>query len=830
MKKVIVFVLLSLSVLAVVYWLGIEVAYLYLYRTLAISFDTGLLFFTGKWDYFLLLNGIALYFILDIFYNQFIRRSKKGKNRKRGLTRYEKSNYKHLAHLHEAKKGLTRLEFDVSGHLCNIDYAKPEILIGQIISVYILRQTIRFIHQLFLAAKSAVIVYIKSGVADAQSNMYLAVSGKTAVSVLLSVGLFVLCGYVFALLHQDWTQFDSRTMVDRLMKLHLRDYCDDVFDTPKQYWNRLISKLKLSDVHKMNPKQNFQIGGKQVTRRGGFPVLTYRNRVYVNAADCHSMIVATTRAGKSYSIISIMIDLLRMNGESMVINDPKGELRDTQVQKLINDGYDVYFLDFIEPERGDCWNPLGIAIQKYREAQQKEKKDKQLYFDEFDSVLKDLNRQLENTENELERSMIIERINEVLNDAPQLDTSAAQEALQDIANIMTFDEKDTNGRFWNSQAGELIVGYANLLLEETTLDPETGEQVPLPDDLIHFKSIKQVAMAGAEAIDKRGTTLLSDYLKKYRNSTDKSVTSLAQYAAAPGPTKGSIDSVFSDKSRMMTMSESVMRMTSRSTFDLKDIARKKTAVFIIVHGDKSTYYPFVSMFIEQMYEEAMAVAREHGGRMPYPVNCIFDEAGIMPSLKSIDNMVSFGASAGFRLTLAVQDTSQLERRYGKEVAHTLMNNMQNFAYLMGGDPETLKTVSEKAGKRLIWNEEQGHYDERAVVSTERLSKLSMGETLIIQLRKNPVLTRLLGYRDYCFYDRMPKGDISSHQQLKHVPYFDLKQAYSSKENKQQSAVQSTPSISSFSKKPDQQKKKEVDQEIVSTGYLNLENTLVKKEH
>ena len=141
----------------------------------------------------------------------------------------------------------------------------------------------------------------------------------------------------------------------------------------------------------------------------------------------------------------------------MVINDPKGELRDTQVQKLIDDGYDVYFLDFIEPERGDCWNPLGIAIQKYREAQQKEKEDKQVYFDEYDSVLKNLNRQLENTEDESERSMIIERINEILNDAPQLDTSAAQEALQDIANIMTFDEKDTNGRFWNSQAGAALL-------------------------------------------------------------------------------------------------------------------------------------------------------------------------------------------------------------------------------------------------------------------------------------------------------------------------------------------------------------------------------------
>ena len=52
MKKVIVFAILSLSVLTVVYWLGIEVAYLYLYRTLAISFDTGLLFFYGEMGLF----------------------------------------------------------------------------------------------------------------------------------------------------------------------------------------------------------------------------------------------------------------------------------------------------------------------------------------------------------------------------------------------------------------------------------------------------------------------------------------------------------------------------------------------------------------------------------------------------------------------------------------------------------------------------------------------------------------------------------------------------------------------------------------------------------
>ena len=71
--KIIGFILLSLSVLITVYWLGIEVAYLYLNQTLAITFDWSLLFFPGNSEYFWILSGTALYFILDIFYNLFIR-------------------------------------------------------------------------------------------------------------------------------------------------------------------------------------------------------------------------------------------------------------------------------------------------------------------------------------------------------------------------------------------------------------------------------------------------------------------------------------------------------------------------------------------------------------------------------------------------------------------------------------------------------------------------------------------------------------------------------------------------------------------------------------
>ena len=780
--KIIGFILLSLSVLITVYWLGIEVAYLYLNQTLAITFDWSLLFFPGNSEYFWILSGTALYFILDIFYNLFIRKGSKSKNRKRRLTIDEKRNYKRLAGYFESRKGLTRLEFDSSGHLTNVDYSTQEVLIGKAIALVtiscLMAGTVLGIYALIPNTVPLGNIFESYTIESAyvsRAKTCLLISMRGAV-------LFVVSGYLFSLFHQEWTAFDRKTTVSRLMKLHLRDYCDDVFDSPKRLWNNLIGLLHLSDSHKFNTKSRYRIGGESRSRRGGFPILTFRSRIYVNAADCHSLVVATTRSGKSYSIMSIMIDDLRMAGESMVINDPKGELKDSQVQKLLNDGYDVYFLNFIEPEKGDCWNPLGTAIRKYREAQGRYKAELLEWENEWQEEIDTLKVDLDQADSDEERNAILDFLEEVEESKPTLDSSAAQESLQDIARAMTYDEKDSNGQFWNSQAGELIVGYANLLLEEEKTDSVTGEVTPLPDDLIHFKSIKQVSLAGAEPIGNKGDTVLSKYLKQYRSSTDKSVTSLGQYVSAPGPTKGSIDSVFSDKSRMMTMSESVMRMTSKSTFDLRDISEKKSAVFIVVHGDKSTYYPFVTMFIEQMYEESMAVARAHGGRMPYPVNCVFDEAGIMPSLKSIDNMVSFGASAGFRLTLAVQDTSQLEHRYGKEKSRTIMNNMQNFTYLMGGDNETLKTVSEKAGKRLVWSDERGDFEEKPVVSPDRLSVFSLGEALTIQLRRNPILTRLLGYNKYCFYKDMPKGNAEKNNTVRNVRYFDLADVYRKRES------------------------------------------------
>ena len=96
--------------------------------------------------------------------------------------------------------------------------------------------------------------------------------------------------------------------------------------------------------------------------------------------------------------------------------------------------------------------------------------------------------------------------------------------------------------------------------------------------------------------------------------------------------------------------------------------------------------------------------------------------------------------------------------------------------------EYAKIVSEKAGKRLVWSEERGDFEEKPVVSPDRLSGFSLGEALTIQLRRNPILTRLLGYNKYCFYKDMPTGNAEKNNDVRNVRFFDLADAYRKKQS------------------------------------------------
>lgn len=569
-----------------------------------------------------------------------------------------------------------------------------------------------------------------------------------------------------------------------------RGLVDIAFNPVKRLWNTIITSLRLSDLNKFNTLHSWMIDGTSTYRRGGPPIVTRRNKVWVDAEDTHSLVVGTTRSGKTFSIVNILIQTLRMSNESMIVMDVKGELYKTHGQSLIDSGYDVKVVDFINPERSQRWNPFGIIISKYRDAY--DEYQKEIKSDESKDILKQISsnksliKKLKKKIEKQEGSFVdinnqisdLEKQNEELSNLfPKPNYSESQELISDIA-MRLCHEENARDPFWPSSATTLLEGYINFLLEERVKGKD-GKLHPLPDQMINMRSVKALHDIGKTKIDPKKNdgcyTILEYYLKHYRKTSDMSYMKLSEYVESPDNTRGSISSVFSDKIKYFLTNDDILRMTSVSDFDLKQLGQKKTAIFIAIHDEKGTYHELPSILISQTYEELIKLARnEENSRLRVPVYVVWDEFANGSKWDNIVNALTAGLSRGVRFCLVIQDFGQLNFKYGKDKASTIRSNCQNLYYLLAGENSTLQEISKLCGTKIIWNKNKNDKVEEPVLSTDALQKLSMGECVIIRQRKNPYKARLRSFDKYGF--KLPKTLDIPERKLPDTPIFDISDA------------------------------------------------------
>jgi len=566
----------------------------------------------------------------------------------------------------------------------------------------------------------------------------------------------------------------------------LRGRIDLFFDGPKKIYNRIIELLHLPDVRKLNTLKIWTIGEEKVRRRAGPPIVTRRNAVWVDAEDTHTMISGTTRSGKGFFIISILLQIIRMCKESVIIMDVKGEHYKTHAKSFMDDGYDVLKVDFIEPKKSLRWNPFGIIIRKYREAYDKHLE--QLKLPDNRKILQEIstNKALiislkqKGSGGDIEKQIeILEEESRILKDMlPKPNYSEAQELISDIA-MRLCHEEDARDPFWSSSATTILEGYINYLLEEKTED-ENGMLQFLPDEMINMRSVKMLHELGRTRIAEKEndgcSTILEYCLKHSRKNTDMSYMKLNEFINAPDNTKGSISAVFADKIKYFLTNEDILRMTSVSEFDLKRLGEKKTAIFIAIHDEKGTYHELPSILISQIYEELIKSARkEKSLRLSLPVHVVWDEFANGAKWDNIVNALTAGLSRGVRFYLVVQDFAQLITRYGKEKASTIRSNCQNLYYLLAGENTTLEEISKLCGSKIVWNHNRQEKEIVPVMSTDALQKLNFGEAVIIRQRKNPYKARLRPFNRYGF--KLPDTPEPEERELPETPVFDIREKW-----------------------------------------------------
>jgi len=300
----------------------------------------------------------------------------------------------------------------------------------------------------------------------------------------------------------------------------------------------------------------------------------------------------------------------------------------------------------------------------------------------------------------------------------------AIELLDDVALNILYDQNNKGDDFWEKGAADYFSGLALGLFQ----DADEKE--------VNLNSINYMSTVGEE----RYAT--SNYIKEYFNlkGPDSNAYMFASTTInAPNDTKGGLLSTFRQKIRMFSTRENLSEMLSHSDFDMRDIGKGKTAVFMIIHDEKKTYHSLMTIFIKQCYETLIDVAQENGGKLQYRTNFILDEFANMPPLKDVDSMVSAARSRDIRFTFIIQNFAQLSDVYGEEVGQVIRGNCGNLIYLISTELKALEEISKMCGE--VKSKEKDKTASTPLVTVSDLQKLKMGEAIIIRLRKSPFKTK-----------------------------------------------------------------------------------------
>lgn len=194
--------------------------------------------------------------------------------------------------------------------------------------------------------------------------------------------------------------------------------------------------------------------------------------------------------------------------------------------------------------------------------------------------------------------------------------------------------------------------------------------------------------------DDEGEMLIDKYMAT-KEANDPIKKFFAVAGTAPSKTRGSFVAAALSTLQMF-INEYVANNTQKSDFDLRDFAKKKTAIYVLLPDDRETYHKLGSILVQQLYTSLVETSREQGGELNIRMNFILDEFANFTKINTFQSMLTVSRGRNIRFIICLQSFAQIEERYGKEGAQNIMDNCV-WMYLKTSNIDTATKVSDKLG-------------------------------------------------------------------------------------------------------------------------------------
>lgn len=187
--------------------------------------------------------------------------------------------------------------------------------------------------------------------------------------------------------------------------------------------------------------------------------------------------------------------------------------------------------------------------------------------------------------------------------------------------------------------------------------------------------------------------------------------------------------------------------------DAEKFCNEKCAIFVIMPEENPNTFFMISLIIQQLYREILAVADENGGKLKN--RCVFfcDEFGTLPKIESAEMMFSASRSRRLQIVPIIQSFSQLDKNYGKEGAEIIVDNTQ--ITMFGGfapNSSSAEVLSKALGSRTVMSgsvsrskndpSQSLQMIERPLMTPDELKSMPKGQFVVMKTGVHPMRVKL----------------------------------------------------------------------------------------
>ena len=471
-------------------------------------------------------------------------------------------------------------------------------------------------------------------------------------------------------------------------------------------------------------KKNFREESISHINESGFPIYFSKDnkRVWFDNKTPHWICLGSTGSGKSVTSVIPYCSFIATakKKKSVFITDPKGEIFGATSQMFKDNGYQVYCVDFRNPEFSSHINLLEPVIKEYEQ-----------YYE-----------YLKLSEKETDKDKLVEYKNKAI-----IHYASCNQLVSDISS-MIMDDITAKEKFWNNSSSDLLYGIIFLFLEDYVEGKIKREQITLTS----IKKFQSSSMS-----DTNNKTL-----KKYMEQKTydmKSKDKLFSLLNTSETTYRSITSTFSERMSLYD-DVNVENVTSESDFDFDTLGKEPSVLYCCIPDESQIYYSLVSIIVSLIYKTLVILCNEQENkRLPYDIVFLLDEFGNTPPLKDIKSMCSVGRSRGLFFVFYLQSIQQLDDLYGKEVSQIVQDNC-GLQFLKTNSQDTAEQVSARLGTHGVQttslNYSMSFTNNNGSKGTSLISRRLMTADEIKQLNYQTIIFSTIGHpikRDTIMYDK-----------------------------------------------------------------------------